>query len=50
MYQVGDLIVYGGTGVCRVMEVGPHTGGRLYYTLGPVYVAGFLLRLRTPRC
>ena len=23
MYQVGDLIVYGGTGVCRVMEVGP---------------------------
>lgn len=37
MYQVGDLIVYGGTGVCRVMEVGPQTGGRLYYTLEPVY-------------
>ena len=51
MYQVGDLIVYGGTGVCRVMEVGPQTGGRLYYTLEPVYGScRIFTRLRTPRC
>lgn len=36
MYQQGDRVVYGWTGVCQVKEVGPRreTGGdRLYYTL-----------------
>lgn len=45
MYQVGDLIIYGGEGVCRVAAVGPAPiaaadPGRLYYTLTPVYRKG----------
>ncbi|MCI2106388.1 MAG: CarD family transcriptional regulator [Intestinimonas sp.] len=46
MFQKGDLIIYGNTGVCRVEEVGPpkNIGGadrdRLYYTLSPVYGTG----------
>lgn len=40
MYQVGDYIVYGLEGVCRVTEIGhPRLSGipkdRLYYTLAP---------------
>lgn len=40
MFQVGDLIIYGGEGVCRVEAVGPSpvrgsNPGRLYYTLAP---------------
>lgn len=37
MYQVGDLIVYGGNGVCRVAAVGPGPKGGCFYTLEPVY-------------
>lgn len=37
VYQIGDLIVYGGNGVCRVEAVGPDKGGRLCYTLLPLY-------------
>ena len=45
MYQVGELIVYGGTGVCRVEAVetpqqrGPEAG-RQYYLLKPLYQDG----------
>lgn len=38
MYQIGDLIVYGGNGVCRVESI--ETEGkdrRQYYTLQPLY-------------
>lgn len=42
MFQVGDQVVYGNTGVCRVAAVGePGSSmtekGRAYYTLEPVY-------------
>lgn len=42
MYNVGDLLIYGSTGVCRVEElkeqVFPTTGEkRLYYVLSPLY-------------
>lgn len=45
MYQIGDLIVYGGEGVCRVDEIGvPKISGinkqRQYYTLSPLYRDG----------
>ncbi|MBM6924334.1 CarD family transcriptional regulator [Pseudoflavonifractor phocaeensis] len=40
MFQVGDLIVYSGSGVCRVMAVGQQTARtgtqRTYYTLRPL--------------
>lgn len=45
MHQVGELIVYGGTGVCRVEAVetpqqrGPEAG-RQYYLLKPLYQDG----------
>lgn len=41
MYNVGDVIVYGEHGICRVTACGPlHLGGpngRTYYTLHPYY-------------
>lgn len=42
MYQVGQLIIYGTTGVCRVKDVKPapksaDAEDRLYYTLEPLY-------------
>jgi CarD family transcriptional regulator len=45
MYKVGDLIVYGKTGVCRVEEIkpiDPEGSGEevLYYTLVPLYRTG----------
>ena len=45
MYQIGQLIVYGGEGVCRVEEIGvPKISGinkeRQYYTLSPLYREG----------
>jgi len=45
MYQIGELIVYGSEGVCRVMEIGPlgldgADRERLYYTLAPLYRDG----------
>lgn len=51
MFEIGEYIVYGNTGVCRVVEVtkmaAPGTkDDRLYYTLEPVYDKG--CRLFTP--
>ena len=45
MFQVGDLIVHGSEGVCRVEDVGsPPVGSicpnRIYYTLKPLYRSG----------
>ena len=40
MYQAGDLIIYGSTGVCEVTSVQPSAfpgEDRLYYTLSPRY-------------
>jgi len=39
MYQVGDLVIYGKTGVCKVIEVTTQEmeKQRLYYTLMPLY-------------
>lgn len=45
MFQVGELIVYGGEGVCKVEAVGPIAmsgvkNDRPYYTLAPLYRMG----------
>lgn len=45
MYKAGDMIVYGGTGVCRVVDImvpefAKKTSGREYYELEPVYEKG----------
>ena len=45
MFQVGDLIIYSGEGVCRVESIGkPEMSDvnkdRLYYTLAPIYREG----------
>lgn len=45
MFQVGELIIYGGEGVCRVEAVGPISmfdakKDKPYYTLVPVYRVG----------
>lgn len=42
MYQVGDLIIYGSTGVCEVAEITMHDlagadKGQSYYVLKPLY-------------
>ncbi|WP_130871131.1 CarD family transcriptional regulator [Intestinimonas massiliensis (ex Afouda et al. 2020)] len=41
MYQIGDLVVYGGSGVCQVTAVGEPAcqpgSRRLYYTLRPLH-------------
>lgn len=47
MYQVGDLIVYGGEGVCRVDALGEAPIAALgtqrqYYTLTPLYHSGVI--------
>ena len=47
MYQPGDLIIYGGEGVCRVAAIGPAPIAaadpeRLYYTLTPLYRQGVI--------
>lgn len=48
LYQKGDLIVYGSSGVCRVEDIGPlkdmggPTGKREYYTLSPVFGSGLI--------
>ena len=51
MFEIGEYIIYGNTGVCKVGEVtkmaAPGTDGdRLYYALEPVYDKG--CRLFTP--
>jgi len=48
MFAVGDLVVYGGEGVCRVEKIGPPTipgadKNKLYYTLAPLYRTGQVL-------
>lgn len=45
MYQTGDLILYGGTGVCRVTDIVAKRFSRtepekLYYILTPLYQSG----------
>lgn len=45
MYQIGEMIIYGGEGVCRVEAVGPLAmsgikGSKHYYTLAPLYREG----------
>lgn len=45
MFNVGDYIVYGVNGVCKVEEIGSLDSGnlpkdRVYYTLLPVYLKG----------
>ncbi|MDE6951262.1 MAG: CarD family transcriptional regulator, partial [Lachnospiraceae bacterium] len=40
MFKVGEYVVYGNTGVCRVEGIGPLPIGssdKDYYTLVPVY-------------
>ena len=41
MFEIGELIIYGGNGVCRVEKIGSidtgmGTKGRMYYTLNPL--------------
>ncbi len=45
MFETGEMIVYGGEGVCVVEDIGsPNVSGvnkdRLYYTLSPLYRSG----------
>lgn len=45
MYQIGELIIYGATGVCRVTEIVAKKFSRtdpekIYYVLTPLYQAG----------
>lgn len=43
MYEVGQLVQYGSTGVCKITEIKiqsfPDMGQRLYYVLQPLYKA-----------
>ena len=48
MFAVGDLVVYGGEGVCRVESIGPsglrYDGGdKTYYHLTPLYRSGTVM-------
>ncbi|MGI6736373.1 MAG: CarD family transcriptional regulator [Anaerovoracaceae bacterium] len=45
MFKAGDMIVYGGTGVCRVVDItvpefAKEHGNREYYQLEPIYENG----------
>ncbi len=45
MYQKGDLVIYGGEGVCKVEAIGPITlagkqSEKEYYTLSPLFHEG----------
>ncbi len=46
MFEIGDYIIYGNSGVCEVVEVGPiqlnerDKNETLYYTLEPVFEKG----------
>ena len=46
MFQIGDQIIYGSTGVCKVTDVTtPDIGeakGKLYYVLAPLYQDGVI--------
>ena len=48
MFAAGDLVVYGGEGVCRVESIGPsglrYDGGdKIYYHLAPLYRSGTVM-------
>lgn len=48
MFQVNDYVVYGNSGVCKILEIGtPDIGGidklKEYYTLQPLYSKGSLI-------
>ena len=45
MFQIGEYVVYGSTGVCKVVDIGPMNlpgvdKNRKYYTLEPAYSKG----------
>jgi len=45
MFKIGDIIIYGSQGACRVEDIGvPDISGiiqgKLYYTLSPIFVDG----------
>lgn len=44
MYQIGDLVVYGSIGVCRVDGFSHPDGGnaKLFYCLAPLYQSGVI--------
>lgn len=44
MFEAGERILYGGSGVCEVKAVGPleGSGDRLYYTLTPLCGSGVI--------
>lgn len=47
MFKVGDHIVYGNSGVCKLLSIGPHQiegfdPERLYYALEPVHSNGVI--------
>lgn len=44
MYQIGDLVVYGSIGVCRVDGFSHPDGGssKLFYSLSPLYQSGVI--------
>ena len=50
MFKAGDMVVYGGTGVCRVLGVlipeFAKKRGTEYYELEPVYESGSRRRRR----
>ena len=53
MFAAGDLVVYGGEGVCRVESIGPSglaydDGTRLYYHLTPLYRSGTVMKPEQP--
>ena len=37
MYQPGDLVIYGRTGVCRVERIETREDGQQFYALAPLY-------------
>lgn len=47
MFEIGELIVYGGTGVCKIADItapglNPADKGQLYYKLEPLYSQGII--------
>lgn len=48
MFQIGELILYGNTGVCRIEAIGPRENTSLadqkkeYYTFAPLYSDGVI--------
>lgn len=45
MFEVGDYIIYGSNGVCKITNIGPMkmpgmTSTKLYYTMVPCYIKG----------